>query len=110
MRNMLTTVTEVILLRTMRQPGLTLMILVITYKASAVSVPADTIARLNEIDEYKKINGKHSFSDGAYNDQTSHECERCRTIHVKDCTITMRKVVTPLNVKRCVARKMVESA
>ena len=62
----------------------------------------DTIATLNEID------GKDHCNDGAYEDKMPKECERCRTIHVKDCTITMRKVVTPVTVKRCLARKMVE--
>ena len=79
------------------------MILVIIYKASAVSVHEDNIARLTEV-------GTDNCKDGVCKDQVFKEGQMCRLIHVKDCTITMRKVVTPVTVKRCLARKMVEDA
>ena len=37
-------------------------------------------------------------------DRMTQECGVCHTIHIKDCTITMKTVVTPVKVKKCMTK------
>ena len=67
---------------------LVILVMIISSQA-ADSGAEDTLARLNEI-ETKAL-------------ALSGECGKCRTVYVKDCTITMRKVVTPVTVRRCLS-------
>ena len=62
------------------------MIIIIIYITSAAGkIALEDIDRLNEIGD----------------------CGLCQTVFVKDCMIIMKKMVTPMMVRRCVSRKMV---
>ena len=72
----------------------TYMSMVIMYTV-VTAIPRNTFKSLKErkvntIDECKEV--------------MTQERGGCHTIHIKDCTITMKTVVTPVKVKKCMTK------
>ena len=42
--------------------------------------------------------------DSLCNDYITEKCTKCHTVYIKDCTITMKKVLLPVKVKRCLKK------
>ena len=75
--------------------------MVILFTAVA-AIPRDTFERLGERkDDCKEVMLKETT---LCEDGLTQECAVCHTIHIKDCTITMKKVVTPVKVKKCMTK------
>ena len=75
------------------------------YKAVTAN-PRDTFKSLDERKEntfgdYKEVMLKDI---AVWEDRMTQECGGCHTIHIKDCTITMKKVLTPVKVKKCMTK------
>ena len=70
---------------------LVLVVIVIMDRVSAVSVTKD----ITEDDDCKQV---------MIREKARCEYGVCHTIHIKDCTITMKEVLTPVKVKKCVAK------
>ena len=67
------------------------MIIIVLLNKVGTNVGQESIDTLNEIED----------------ETLEDDCGFCQTVHVKDCTITMKKVVTPVMVRKCVTRKVV---
>ena len=70
------------------------------------AIPRETFESLkkrktNNIDECKEVMLKEA---AVCEDHITQECGVCHTIHIKDCTITMKKVLTPVKVKKCMTK------
>ena len=79
--------------------------MVIMYTVVA-AIPSDIIESLkkrktNNIDDCKEEMLKEK---AVCEDRMTQECEACHTIYIKDCTITMKRVVTPVKVKKCMTK------
>ena len=73
--------------------GLVMVILI--YLTTEVSVTQEYSERLNVIEEETTEELLVTEDPGL-----------CQRVHVKDCTITMRKMVTPVMVRKCLPRKV----
>ena len=73
--------------------GLVMVILI--YLTTAVSVTQEYPERLNDIEE-ETMEELLVIKDRGL----------CQRVHVKDCTITMKKMVTPVMVRKCLPRKV----
>jgi hypothetical protein len=79
--------------------------MVIMYTVVAAS-PRDTIESLekrktNNIDDCKEVMLK---GKAVCEDHMTQECGMCHTIYIKDCTITMKTVMMPVKVKKCITK------
>ena len=77
--------TEVIGDTSIMVTGLVVVMIIIYATSAAGKIAEEDIDRLNEIGD----------------------CGLCQTVFVKDCMIIMKKMVTPVMVRRCVSRKVV---
>ena len=79
--------------------------IVIMYTAVA-AMPRDMFESLkkrktNNIDDCKEVMLKEKV---VCENHITQKCGACHTIHIKDCTITMKTVLTPVKVKKCMTK------
>jgi len=73
-----------------------LVMVILIYSTTAVSVAQEYSERLNVIEEENMEELLVTEDPGL-----------CQRVHVKDCTITMKKMVTPVMVRKCLTGKVV---
>ena len=81
-----------------------LIVLYIVILDTVGSDTRDTITRDTIISDTRNTITRDIIEDRE--EAVGDDCKQvCHTIHIKDCTITMKKVLIPVKVKKCVAKE-----
>ena len=63
-----------------------------------------TGVKANPRDTFKSLDERKNNTIDDCKEVMTRKCGACHTIHIKDCTITMKTVVTPVKVKKCMTK------